>query len=44
MESKIKIITDAGCDLEIRWLEENNIHVIKFGLILDNEGSFIHGF
>ena len=37
METKIKIITDNGCDLDLDWLSKNNIHFIKFGLVLDDE-------
>lgn len=37
MKSKIKIITDTGCDLEPKWLEQNVIHIIKFGLIINDE-------
>lgn len=37
MNNKIKIITDNGCDLEQSWLDENNIHQIKFGLIIGDE-------
>ena len=37
MNNKIKIITDTGCDLDASWLKENDVEVIKFGLIIDDE-------
>ncbi|MBO5711675.1 MAG: DegV family protein [Acholeplasmatales bacterium] len=37
MQTKIKIITDNGCDLEKSWLDSNDIHLIKFGLIIGEE-------
>lgn len=36
MERKLKIITDNGCDLDSSWLNENDIHVVKFGLVVDD--------
>ena len=36
MKRKIKIITDNGCDFDVNWLKENDIHVIKFGLVMDD--------
>ena len=36
MNNKIKIITDNGCDFETKWLEEHNVHTLKFGLIIDD--------
>lgn len=38
MKNKIKIITDNGCDLDSSWLNENDIHVIKFELVMDDVG------
>lgn len=37
MNSKIKVITDSGCDLDLEWLKKNNVDLIKFGLIIDDE-------
>ena len=37
MSNKIKIITDTGCDLPLQWLEQNGIHLIKFGLLIGEE-------
>lgn len=34
MDRKLKIITDNGCDLDFNYLEKNNIHVVKFGLVM----------
>ena len=39
MNNKIKIITDNGCDLDLNWLNENEIHQIKFEL--DDRGQKI---
>lgn len=36
MNSKVKIITDSGCDLGLDWLKKNNVDIIKFGLIIDD--------
>lgn len=36
MNNKIKIITDNGCDLDLNWLNENEIHQIKFELVMDD--------
>ena len=37
MERKLNIITDNGCDLDSSWLNKNDIHVVKFGLVMDDE-------
>ena len=37
MGNNIKIITDNGCDLPVEWLEKNNIHLIRFGLNIDDK-------
>lgn len=36
MKRKIKVITDNGCDLDDKWLNDNDIHIIKFGLVMDD--------